>query len=436
MSLQCKKTVILFSCGLILSACGGTANTKPMEPVEVTPVVVAPPPPPPEPVAQTLAIGARDNQFSVERLSTRQAAEPQMQIEYLKFDASEDMQLASVEAEPAGAPAGMGKRPANAEQLRALIAAKTAESQAASTPLAPSDAPVGMGKKPANSEQLKALVVAQNGVAAPQVAPANKVDIEKKLRFARMMLMTKSGRRIAESDNQDAKLILKDVAKKLDKVEALLKADDQVAADATLGEAMRLFNMAGRMVPSEDLMAKQKSEFPGLKEEIAVAKDLHQRNYDKVVTKHGLGAGVNYDKRKVAELEAEAEQQAKMEDYALANQSLSQARDMIQAAIRQMMSGRKIVYELNIDTPEGEFQHELNRYIGYEELIPIAIEQKKPTAGVKMLAMRHVNEAKRMADAARKNADEGEYPKAIRMIMDATVEIRKALKLMGVPNIG
>ena len=435
MSLRCKKTAVLFSCGLILSACGGPANTKPLTSEVIAPVMAAPPPPPLEPVAQTLAIGSRDTQFSVERIAVT-SPEPEMLIERIPFDSKQSMQLAALEVEPAGAPAGMGKKPANADQLRALVAAKAVQEPTSAVPVEPADAPLGMGNKPANADQLKALVATQSFVRSPQVAPANKVDLEKKLRFARMMLMTKSGRRIAESDNQDAKLILKDVAKKLDQADAQLQAEDQQAADATLGEAMRLFNLAGRMVPSENLMAKQKSEFPGLKEEIAVAKDLHQRNYDKVVSKHGMKAGVNYDKKRVAEFEVEADQHATKDDYAAANQSLMQARNMIQAAIRQMMTGRKIVYELNIDTPEGEFQHELNRYIGYEELIPIAIEQKKPTAGVKMLAMRHVNEAKRMADEARNNAGSGEYPKAIRMIMDATLEIRKALKLMGVPNIG
>ncbi len=400
--LRKSRQILFVATAVTLTACGNAPVKPEVETtvvVEPEPVVVAPPKPEPkpEPVAEVMAIGQPDAAFSMEQLSRTAPAQQGMQIEHIEFDPKQSSQAPE---EPADAPLGMGKKPANAEALKALVAQK---SQAAK---------------------------------APEPAPANKVDVERKLRFARMMLMTKSGRRISESNNQEAKVILKDVRNKLDLVDQQIKANDHVAANETLGEALRLFNTASQMVPSEDLKAKQQEAYPNLKEELVVSRDLHHRNYEKIIAQHGLKAGVNYDRKRVVELEKQAEQQAALGDYAKANESLSLARDMIQAAIRQMMSGRKIVYELNIDTPEGEFQHELNRYLGYEELIPIAIEQKKPSQGIQMLAMRHVNEAKRMADVARKKAAEGDYPKAIRMIMDATAEIRKALKLMGVPNIG
>jgi len=383
---------------LMLNACGSSQVVpESVKPVALSTVEVEKAPPT-EPVASVVALGAREDAISFEPLSPQVDAVNSMQIEHIKF-APQD------------------------------------ESSLAATP--PQEVPAGMGKPAANADTLKAMVAAQSSVKNPAIlAPSNKMDVEKKLRFARMMLMTKSGRRISESDNQEAKLILKDVSNKLDLVEQQLHAGESLAADATLGEALRFFNLASRMVPSEDLKEKQKSEFPGLKEEITIAKDLHKRNYVKLTSEHGMGAGVNYDAKRVTTLEAQAEEQASVGSYSQANESLILARDMIQAAIRQMMTGRKIVYELNIDTPEAEFKYELNKYIGYEELIPIALEQKKPSKGIQMLAMRHVKEAKRMADVARTTASGRDYPRAIRMLQDATAEIRKALKLMGVPNIG
>ncbi len=399
MSLLYKKPLTLITTALfVLTGCGGGLATK----VEAEPVVVVPEPVvvvPPKPVAQVAALGGRKEAFSMEPLGTEKTSAGDIVIERIEFEPNSAALAAQVPLEPAGAPVGMGKPPANPEVLKALIADRSANQRRS-------------------------------------VAPVSKVDVARKLRFARMMLMTKSGRRISDSDNQEAKLILKDVSNKLNQVERLLERNQQVKADETLGEAMRLFNIAGRMVPSDSLKEQWKKDFPGLKEEVEVSKDLHKRNYNKITTKQGMGAGVNYDHKSVARLEAKAEELADDGDYLSANESLMIARDMIQAAIRQMMSGRKIVYELNLDTPEAEFKYELNKYIGYEELIPIAIEQKKPGRGIKMLAMRHVQEAKRMADTARKTAAETDYPKAIRMLQDATAEIRKALKLMGVPNIG
>ncbi len=397
-----KSNTLIITMLFILSGCGGvSAKAGAEHPTEVAVSVPAVTEviSPPKPVAQVAALGGRNDTFQMEQLGTEKTTSNNPLIERIEFNPESAVMLAQAATEPAGAPAGMGRPPANAEALKAMVSEYSVN-------------------------------------RTPVVAPANKVGVAKKLRFARMMLMTKSGRRISNSDNQEAKLILKDVSSKLDKVERLIARDQLLEADATLGEALRLFNLAGRMVPSEELKEQWKKAFPGLKEEVAVAKDLHQRNYDKLTAQHGMGAGVNYDHKSVERLEKEAEQQANDNDYIRANESLGVARDMIQAAIRQMMTGRKIVYELNLDTPEAEFKYELNKYIGYEELIPIAIEQKNPSKGIRMLAMRHVNEAKKMADTARKTATETDYPRAIRMLQDATAEIRKALKLLGVPSIG
>ncbi len=388
----------------LLTACG-SQPVKPLlvkAPVAVEkPVVVVPVE---KPVAQTMAIGLRRNDFAIERMVLPVVKQPPV-MERIEFDPNQFMQLAALDAQP------------------------NQHSQ-------PADAPEGMGKAPTNVEALKKRMAEHAANRQSGVNTTNKVDVERKLNFARMMLMTKTGRRIAESDNGEAKLILKDVSNKLDRADAQLKAGNALQANSVLGEAMRLFNLAGRMVPSESLKLKQKNQFPDLQQEIVVAKDLHKRNYDKLTAKLGMAAGINYDMDKVAALEQQAEALALVGDYAAANKALIMARNRIQSTIQQMMTGRKIVYELNLDTPEDEYKYELNKYIGYEELIPIAIEQKKPSKGVLMLSNRHVKEAKRMAGSAAEKAQTAEYPQAIRMLQDATSEIRKALKLMGVPNIG
>jgi hypothetical protein len=50
---------------------------------------------------------------------------------------------------------------------------------------------------------------------------------------------------------------------------------------------------------------------------------------------------------------------------------------MITAAIQKMLNSQTIVYDLNFETPQEEYEYELKRFGGYEELIPVAVEQKK-----------------------------------------------------------
>ena len=102
------------------------------------------------------------------------------------------------------------------------------------------------------------------------------------------------------------------------------------------------------------------------------------------------------------------------------------------AASLFLLHEQTIRYELTLDTPEDEYKYELDRYIGYEELIDVAIEQKKPSQGQLMLVNRSADKGRKMAAAARQKATEGDYPMAIRLIIDATDEVRRALRIMGI----
>ena len=62
-------------------------------------------------------------------------------------------------------------------------------------------------------------------------------------------------------------------------------------------------------------------------------------------------------------------------------------------------------HELNIDTPEGEYQYEMNRYLGYVDLVPVAIEEKKPNKGQRMLFDGFVKKGDAMSGKAKQYAD-------------------------------
>jgi hypothetical protein len=65
-------------------------------------------------------------------------------------------------------------------------------------------------------------------------------------------------------------------------------------------------------------------------------------------------------------------------------------------------------------------------------LIPIAVEQKRPNEGLKKLMETYVKKGQGMRDTAVATAKAGDYPRAIAMIQDATEEIRRALRMLGV----
>jgi hypothetical protein len=97
-----------------------------------------------------------------------------------------------------------------------------------------------------------------------------------------------------------------------------------------------------------------------------------------------------------------------------------------------MLNNQTIVYDLNFESAEEEYQYELRRFQGYEELVPIAVEQKKPKAGAKKLMESFVKKGTDLRDRAVKAAEAGDYPTAIAMLQDATKDVRRGLRMIGV----
>ncbi len=127
-----------------------------------------------------------------------------------------------------------------------------------------------------------------------------------------------------------------------------------------------------------------------------------------------------------------AKEDAGRKEYEKAIARLDEVYRTVTASIQGMLNNRQVVIKLDIGTPEKEYFYELRRFQGYEELIPIAIEVKKPSEMVAGMLLKARDKANWMADQAREKAIEGDYPVAIRMMMDATMEIKNALRLVGV----
>jgi hypothetical protein len=146
----------------------------------------------------------------------------------------------------------------------------------------------------------------------------------------------------------------------------------------------------------------------------------------------GETAAVDYDKKLVAGLMEDAEKLTKKNDYVSANRKLEQAQGIITTAIQQMLNSQTIVYDLNFESPQEEYEYELKRFGGYEELIPIAVEQKQPNEGTKKLMQSFVEKGQKKRNIAIETANGGDYPRAVAMLQDATKEIRRALRMVGV----
>lgn len=282
---------------------------------------------------------------------------------------------------------------------------------------------------PAPAAEISAPSPDSSQAPRPKVG-SPEADVKQKLDYAKQIINGKSSQRIMLGGAPEAKDLLTRATQKYAEAEAAFDAKDLAQTSKLADEAIRLYHIASRKVPSESVMAQQKAQFADLLKQLEGDKIAHKNSVERA--KASGGKVVNVDNIELQRLVGEAHAAVSKGDYIEGNIKVIAAQKLVQNAIKGMVHGQTVVYSIDISTPEKEYAYEYDRYLGYEELIPVAIEQRLPTEQQKKMMMTLADKGKWMASEARKKAAEKDYPVAIRMIMDATEEVRKALKVVGI----
>lgn len=269
-------------------------------------------------------------------------------------------------------------------------------------------------------------------VAEDSVATASDQDVKQKLSYAGIVLGSKPAIRIRESGNIQAQAILADATDLLKKAKESSLAGNNNQAMLMIDDALRKMSAASQMVPSADMQNEQKKRYDELTKSLSELRATHKQKYAWITKEKGISAGIKYDEKLVDENVAQAKSNYAKANYEAAIASMVDAEKMVTLAINKMMDSQTVVTKLNIDTPEGEFSYEKERYHGYEELIPVALEQRSPGAGEKSLFDGYVNRGKEMYKGALQFAEQKNYPDAIKLMQDASNQIMRGLRLLGI----
>ncbi|MCI0504523.1 MAG: hypothetical protein L0Z73_00290 [Gammaproteobacteria bacterium] len=268
-------------------------------------------------------------------------------------------------------------------------------------------------------------------VAAQQQQVA-KADVSQKLMFADLLLKSKNSEAVLKSNSSEAIALHKKAESELRSAKDNLAVGKNAEAYQQAENAIAMLKKATNLVPSESDMEHLKERNKELLVSIKGFEDSHKENYERTAKKQGKDAAVDYDKHKVEKLKASAEELSKKGDYVKANHDLEEAQRIITVALHKMLNSQTIVYDLNFETPQEEYDYELRRFKGYEELVPIAVEQNKPAEGALKLMESFVKKGQDLRDRAIKAAKDGDYPTAIAMLQDATDDVRRGLRMIGV----
>ncbi|HEB93080.1 MAG TPA: hypothetical protein ENI94_06365 [Gammaproteobacteria bacterium] len=282
--------------------------------------------------------------------------------------------------------------------------------------------------EPGESVEIEAVTA----TVAPKKAQVSIAKVEQKLMFADMMITGKGAKRVLASDNEEAKRLLAAAKKDLAASRESLLAGALPEALALADQVVKGVGAASKMVPSEDAVAQLSQRHDELLHEIEDFEASYDSNYVRMAKAGSLPKDIGYDKTRVASLKGEAQSLASKGDYAKANAKLEQAQAIVTQGLHKMLDSKTLVYELKFDTPADEYDYELKRFGGYEELIPVAIEMKRPAAGALKLMDSFLDKARKRRDEAKEKAAEGDYGAAVGMLQQATKTVRRALRMVGV----
>ena len=240
------------------------------------------------------------------------------------------------------------------------------------------------------------------------------------------MLMQFKGKTLAP-DQKNA------IQTKLDNAKKLEKKGELAAALAEAEEAAALFAGGGgkKAGPSKEEIAEQKEELNDLMITLEAFIDSHKASYDQT-KKQSPEKLVDYDHDLVEKLVTEAVQLSTKDQFGPAKKRIKKAERLVTKALNDMLNSQTIVYDLNFETPADEYAYEVKQYESYLELIPVAIEVKKPRQGSIKLMETYVNKGKFFREKADEAAKAERWEEAMVVIKDATIEVRRGLRLLGV----
>ncbi len=284
--------------------------------------------------------------------------------------------------------------------------------------------------------KLKASLAAKDKKAGKSTKLAMAVtegSVKQKLGYASMVMNSGSAKRVEASGNADAIAILNDARAKVEKAKSLLAAGSLEEAMNSVNEGLRQMTAASRAITSESDMAGVNHR--AKHEELLGSLKTYEGSYEdnlKRAAKMKQDVKEKLDKAAYQKLVDEGKALGKKGSYAEANQSLEKAQVMITKVLTNMLHAQTVTYDKNFETPKEEYEYELARLENYEELIPLAIEQKQPAQRAMALIDSFINKATKIKGEGMDVAKKGDYKMAIMAMQAATSNLQRALRMMGV----
>lgn len=254
--------------------------------------------------------------------------------------------------------------------------------------------------------------------------------VAQKLRLLETLLGSAAARKIEDSMNPTAKMLLAETGEQLIQARAGLAADDLVAAATALDSGLRKISQATALL---DKAAPRRSPA----EERARYQRVRRQTeaYVRVLASQAPagvpGAAATPALARLDALLGQAAELAAADRLVEANRRLGEAYRLAVDAVAEARAGQTVVSSLDFETPEQELDYERRRNASYEILVGVMLDQAEDPARLRGLADRYVAESQDLRERAEVLARGGDHPAAIDTMEAATRKLIFMLRAGG-----
>ena len=264
------------------------------------------------------------------------------------------------------------------------------------------------------------------------IPPVNKDELKQKINFLEISInKSDSAKRIAASNNAEAKAKLKDAQGILTVGKSAFDSDNLQLAKTKIDEAYGLMTEAARLVPSEFMQKKAKNNFDEAVQGVKGLETSYVQSYEAIV-KGGGKKIEKLDSDKIHRMIGSARALFEEGKYDKANEIISDAKGEISSALANMFTHTTTSYDTIFSLLEQEYTFELAHFSSHEKELLQVIEQMHPSPAEITLMESQIKIGKEKRDQAIADAKQQNFAGALEKIKNATGLLEAALKSAGV----
>ena len=281
------------------------------------------------------------------------------------------------------------------------------------------------------AEEQAIPVPAQSQDQAPHhimSADAQKQGVGQNIQFVEQLVnQSAAAKQIQQGDNADAKALQQKAQQQLERAKQAQQAGDTQTVSDALHQAKTAMFEAMRMSGKQEVKQKQQRDFNARLKSITALLEAHKR----IRQEKKLGKPAEAVEQHVASEIQSAQNEFSNNQLDKAMQQVNAAYLSIKLSVMRLRDGDTLVRELHFATKQDEYKYELERNRTHRILVEVVLKEKL-SAQMSLLMKIPMAKAGELREQAVKQAQDGDFAKAIDTLEQSTQQIIRAIRMAGV----